>query len=622
MQSQEQCDLRRESSQHDPRSGPPPEGLEGLIVRQCRLAPAETGAIFRLRDGGAPELVALHPQVTGVPDWLRIAAREAGTAGGSGGDVPRRVVSLPSDHAYYGGQTRRLLITPLPRPRSDETLVGAWVVEAVDADLAGIAERIEAGAAWLELRDLNATLAQREASLDAITQVMEAVGVVAAQVKYRAAAHVICNVIAQTWSAERVALGFRRGRRAAVDAISHTEKISRRMGAVQVIEAAMEEAMDQETEVTYPADPAAGVICRACRDLAMSQPSAPMTAHVIPMITGAGELHESLALLSIERPLDNPWTTEERAALRLLADTVAPVLVTRRRADAWIGARTTRAIRRALAWGVGAEHTWIKAAALLVLISLAFLFTVPGTYRVRSTFRIEADRMQVVTAPFEGFIREVEMEVGDIAEHAGTLLARLDDTEQKLELASAGAELASTKLEIDVGLREGDHAAARAAQLRSEQLEARIALLQYDIDRAALITRQPGVVLSGDLKDRINAPVHAGEVLFEVAPIEDLRADVFVAEDQVNDVRVGQRGELSTAALPEHRIGFTVRSVDPVAEVIDDENRFRVRVALDELPTWLRPGMEGVARIDIDQRLYPAIWSRRLVNWVRMKLWI
>ena len=32
--------------------------------------------------------------------------------------------------------------------------------------------------------------------------------------------------------------------------------------------------------------------------------------------------------------------------------------------------------------------------------------------------------------------------------------------------------------------------------------------------------------------------------------------------------------------------------------------------------------MEGVAKIDIDKRPYAWIWTRKIINWVRMKLWL
>jgi hypothetical protein len=32
--------------------------------------------------------------------------------------------------------------------------------------------------------------------------------------------------------------------------------------------------------------------------------------------------------------------------------------------------------------------------------------------------------------------------------------------------------------------------------------------------------------------------------------------------------------------------------------------------------------MEGVGKIDLERRSYGFIWTRRMINWVRMKLWI
>jgi hypothetical protein len=129
-------------------------------------------------------------------------------------------------------------------------------------------------------------------------------------------------------------------------------------------------------------------------------------------------------------------------------------------------------------------------------------------------------------------------------------------------------------------------------------------------------------VVEGDLKRRIGAPVKTGDVLFEVTPLDSLRAVLHVAEDQITDIRVGQRGYLATASYPGQRIGFEVERVNPIAEIVKQENIFKVRVRLSELYPWMRPGMEGVAKIDIDKRPYAWIWTRKIINWVRMKLWL
>ncbi|MHC4295300.1 MAG: HlyD family efflux transporter periplasmic adaptor subunit, partial [Planctomycetota bacterium] len=81
-------------------------------------------------------------------------------------------------------------------------------------------------------------------------------------------------------------------------------------------------------------------------------------------------------------------------------------------------------------------------------------------------------------------------------------------------------------------------------------------------------------------------------------------------------------GELATEGKPGVRIPFAVERINPVAEVVEDKNVFKVRVRLLERPYQMVPGMEGVAKIRIGRRTYAYLWTRKLVNWVRMKLWI
>ncbi len=63
------------------------------------------------------------------------------------------------------------------------------------------------------------------------------------------------------------------------------------------------------------------------------------------------------------------------------------------------------------------------------------------------------------------------------------------------------------------------------------------------------------------------------------------------------------------------------KGADYFAELVKQKNVFRVQVRLIDPPGWLRPGIEGVAKIEAGERLLVDIWTRRAVNWVRMKLW-
>jgi len=170
------------------------------------------------------------------------------------------------------------------------------------------------------------------------------------------------------------------------------------------------------------------------------------------------------------------------------------------------------------------------------------------------------------------------------------------------------------------------YAESQIAQASADALAEQIKILEHRLAKAQVVSPIAGVVVSGDLQRQIGAPVKTGEVLFEIAQLESLRAELSLPEDQIADVRVGQRGRLATVSRPEERLDFVVEQINPVAEVVKQRNVFKVRVRLLEVDpvgrhAWLRPGLEGVAKIDIDKRSYAWLWSRRLVQWVRMRFW-
>ena len=87
-------------------------------------------------------------------------------------------------------------------------------------------------------------------------------------------------------------------------------------------------------------------------------------------------------------------------------------------------------------------------------------------------------------------------------------------------------------------------------------------------------------------------------------------------------VQVGQVGALVAVSHPGRPIRFVVEKINPVAEVSGNRNVFRVQARLLETELWMRPGMEGIAKVEVGRCRLGWIFSRSLVNWIRMKLWI
>ena len=155
-----------------------------------------------------------------------------------------------------------------------------------------------------------------------------------------------------------------------------------------------------------------------------------------------------------------------------------------------------------------------------------------------------------------------------------------------------------------------------------EQVEAQLALVDEQLARVEMVAPFDGVIVSGDLSQRLGAPVERGQVLFEVAPLDNFRIALQVDERDIADVRAGQRGELVVSSMPHQRFAFTVTKITAVNTAKDGRNFFRVEARLDARARAPAPGMEGVGKIEIDERRLVWIWTHGLVDWcIRLWLW-
>ena len=166
-----------------------------------------------------------------------------------------------------------------------------------------------------------------------------------------------------------------------------------------------------------------------------------------------------------------------------------------------------------------------------------------------------------------------------------------------------------------------DRAEANIIRAQIDQAEAQIELLDEQIARSQLTAPYDALVVSGDLSQSIGAAVKRGQELFRIAPLDSYRVIVQVDEADIADVQVGQTGTLLMASLPGEPLPYSVERITPVAEARDGRNYFRVEARLQTTSDRLRPGMEGVAKIDVDRRLLIWIWTHRILDWARLNIW-
>lgn len=431
--------------------------------------------------------------------------------------------------------------------------------------------------------------------------------------KFMAAAMALCNEMAARYNCQRVSLGWIKDAYVRVQAISHLEQFEKKMDSVQELEAAMEEAFDQDEEIIYPRPEGAVNVVRDHESYCRSQG----VEHMISLPIRVDE--EPLAVLSCERT--EPFSEIDARGLRVICDQAARRVADLKKHDRWFGARAVSSAREGLSWFLGVEHTFPKLMGLILMAVLAFGLFGSINYRVEGTFILRTDDLAFVPAPFEGYIRDVHVDVGDLVSRGDPLLS-LDTRELLLEESNALANRHRYSREAEKARAQNALADMRIAQAMVAQAEAQLALVRHHLDNARIRAPFDGIVVEGDLRELLGAPVRKGDVLFKVARLAELYAEIEVKELNIHDIEEGLDGEIAFVSRPELKFPLHVERVDPVALSKEEGNMFLIKGTLQEdHPFWWRPGMSGVAKINAGKRNVLWIVTHRTVDFFRMLLW-
>lgn len=250
----------------------------------------------------------------------------------------------------------------------------------------------------------------------------------------------------------------------------------------------------------------------------------------------------------------------------------------------------------------------VRVINLLLLVLLLGLIPIP--YPVSCSSVVQPFGQRMIAAPFEATLLSCDVAPGDEV-HRDDVLLRLDGRPLNLELESLRAEHGQALKEQNIALAAGKIADGQLASLKCKQLESRIALLEERL--ASLDIRSPirGVVVSGDLKNSVGTPFKTGDALLEVAPLDRMRIELEIPEDEVHQVAAGNRAQLRLNSSLFQAIEGKVTVIYPEAEIREEKNCFVAIVEIENKAGQLRPGMRGTAVVYGPRRPYLYRWVRR-----------
>jgi RND family efflux transporter MFP subunit len=487
--------------------------------------------------------------------------------------------------------------------------------ERSDGELQQALQGLQWGMAWAEAyfrRQLQQEAAGAEERLMAV---LDLAASVLEEEKFEAACRSLVTELAMRLQCDRVSIGVIRRGHAEVVALSHSAQIGKRMDLVRAVGAAMDEAIDQKAVIRYPA--AADdeiVVTRDHERLAGEHGNGSLLT--VPM-AGSGDF---AAALTCERPARMPFEKADLALCQSVAAVVTRILELKQRNERALALRVKDACQEQLRRLVGPRYYKRKLVLGMAVLATVFFSVATGDYRVTAPATLEGAVRRALAAPFDGYIASAQVRAGDVA-RADAVLATLDDRDLRLERTKWASQYAQYLKQHQEAVANRDRAKAQIVQALYEQAAAQVNLLDEQLSRAALRAPFDGVIVKGDLSQSLGAGVKRGDVLFEITPLQSYRVIVEVDEREIADVAPGQKGSLILASIADQSYPFTVTSVTSVTTAREGRNYFRVEAMMDQAGERLRPGMEGVGKIEVERRRLLWIWTHRLVDWMRLFVW-
>jgi hypothetical protein len=515
-----------------------------------------------------------------------------------------------------GGETAGTLQVAVPIMRDDavEGAVAVTLRSSRAEDGRAALRQLQWGAAWLRDRIRKADGEAKDRLLERSRTALDLIGGALDHEGFEAAAMATVTGLALRAKCSRVSLGFRDGKATVVKTISHTAQFGRQMNLISCLGAAMDEALDQRCIILYPAPADQMVATLAHAELSRVQHDGQVLT--VPLIVG----DRFAGALTFERPPGEAFEPEAIELLEHVSAIIGPVLEDKRLNDRWIGMKLLESLRLQLARLFGPGHLLRKLIVGALVIAVLVLTFARTTYRVDADAKIEGLVRRAIVAPYDGFIKDATVRAGDTVEE-GQVLATLEDRDLLLERLKWVTERQQHLFEYDKALANRQPAAINVIRSQVEQADAQIKLLDEQLARIKLRSSIAGLVVSGDLSQMIGAAVQRGQLLFEIAPLDSYRVILNVDEREIGAVEDGQTGELIVSALPHDTLKFKVDKITPIADSQSGRNVFRVEGRLIDNPAQLRPGMEGVGKIDIGSRNLAWIWLHPLIDWLRIWSW-
>lgn len=431
-------------------------------------------------------------------------------------------------------------------------------------------------------------------------------------------AYSLVNSIATKFGCEQVAFGILKDQQARVLAISGLDRFSRSSHGVVAIQQAMEECSD-----------AAQVI--HCQRDVESAPNGTFLLHrqwhraanqasllSVPLQFGENTI---LAVVSLQRNAERPFSDHEVQSIQQLLVPFAPAVHLLEKSQRGILATLRESITKLRTAVLAPQKIGRKIVALVTVAAAIFFVFGWLPFRVCVPCHIAPVAINHVSMPFQATLQEVFVEDGATVRQ-GQVLAKLDARPLELERQRLLAEISMHQIDMDASLSDRNVGAASVASATLMAAKQQLRIAEDRISKAEVVAPVSGVVIRGNLDQRIGQLLPFGDPLIEIGETNGMNVRLAIPEHLVHFVEVGDAGQFVSLSHPGRRIGFEVERITPMSVVENEKNVFTADGTMVGSPAWTRFGMEGTAKISTGWRPVWWIATHGMVNRIRFALWL
>jgi biotin carboxyl carrier protein len=313
---------------------------------------------------------------------------------------------------------------------------------------------------------------------------------------------------------------------------------------------------------------------------------------------------------------------------------------------AWAGAQLAKALdaathfqhiplRPMMAAASRAIRAWTQDRRKKVLGSigipaavLAMVLLVPVHWKISTDSVVSPVRRAVVVAETSGKVESIAVKEGD-AVKAGQLLAKLDDTDYRNQLAVSQQQMLRAQVEAARAQALGNEAERKIAELTAQREEEMIRRVKYLQSRTELRSPIDGVILTRNLRNREGEAMEAGKPFCEIGGRGDYELQMDIKQKDLGVVLGALRKSGSIPvdfiliAQPAASHRTTLSGAVNVSQMPEARKYGTVFIATAPIPPGsvsedlLKPGYTGKAKLRLGWRPLGWVLFRPFINYLR-----